>query len=140
LDDPVPHEQRYPYQGFPPRAWISVRLATPQGDTRDWKLIADIGCPFPLVIGVDDLPDFSFGAGNHVQSNFGILESAWLHLAMPEFGLDFLILGYGSEEVLDSARTDHPDFGGLAGLPFLRLLEYGGNASEFWIRSSERPA
>jgi hypothetical protein len=116
-------------------AWLR-----PNGDARDWKLIADIGCPVPLVIGVDDLPDCSFSAGANVQSNCGFLESAWLHLAMAEFGLDFLILGYSSEEVLDSARTDHPDIGGLVGLPFLRLLEYGGNANEFWIRPSERPA
>jgi hypothetical protein len=85
---------------------------------------------------VDDLPDFSFGAGTHVNSNFGFLESAWCHLAMPEFGLDSLILGYDSDEVLDSARADHPDFQGLAGLPLLRLLEYGGDADEFWIRKS----
>jgi hypothetical protein len=113
---------------------MTIRLATPGGDTRDWKLIADIGSPFAIVIGVEHLPDFSFGAGTHLNSNFGFLESAWLHLAMPEFELDSLILGYGSNEVLDSARADHPDFEGLAGLPLLRLLEYGGNADEFWIR------
>ncbi len=97
-------------------------------------MIADIGSPFAVVIGAEHLPDFSFGAGTHVQTNFGFLESAWLHVTMPEFGLDSLILGYGSDEVLDSARSDHPDFAGLAGLPLLRLLEYGGNATEFGIR------
>ena len=127
-------EQRNPYQGSPPRAWITVRLATPDGDTREWKLIADIGSPFAVVIGAEHLPDFSFGAGTHVHTNFGFLESAWLHLTMPEFGLDSLILGYGSDDVLDSARSDHPDFAGLAGLPLLRLFKYGGNAAEFWIR------
>jgi hypothetical protein len=130
----LPHEQRQLYQGSPPRAWITVRLATPDGETRNWKLIADIGCPFAIVIGAEHVPHFSFGAGTHLNSNFGFLESAWLHLTMPDFGLDRLILAYGSNEVLNSARADHPDFEGLAGLPLLRLLEYGGNADEFWIR------
>ena len=113
-----------------------MRLATAEGDTREWKLIADIGSPFAIVMGPEYLSEFSFGAGTHVDSNFGFLESACLHLAMPEFGLDSLILGYGSDEVLNSGSADHPDFESLAGLPLLRLLEYGGNANEFWIRRS----
>jgi hypothetical protein len=32
-------------------------------------------------------------------------------------------------------RSD-PEFGGLVGLPLLRMLEYGGDAGWFWIRSS----
>ena len=116
-----------------------MRLATPNGETREWKLIADIGSPFAIVIGADNLADFSFGAGIHVNLNFRFLESAWLHLAMPEFGLDSLILGYGSDEILDSTWADHPDFEGLAGLPLLRLLEYGGNADGFWTRRIAKP-
>jgi hypothetical protein len=131
---PQPVEQRHPYEGSPPRAWIRVRLATPDGEAREWKLVADIGCPCAIVIGSDHLPDFSFGVGTHATTNFGFLESAWFHVAMPEFGIDSLILGYGSDEVMDAARADHPDFEGLAGLPLLRLLEYGGNAEGFWIR------
>jgi hypothetical protein len=86
------------------------------------------------VIGVEDLPEFSFGAGSHLQSNFGFLEAAWMHLKMPEFGLDSLVLGFGSDAVVDSTRADHPEFAGLAGLPLLRLLEYGGDTKSFWIR------
>jgi hypothetical protein len=104
---------------------------------REWKLVADIGCPCAIVIGLEHLPEFSFGIGSDAATNFGILESAWLHLAMPEFGLESLVLGYGSDEVLATVQADHPDFEGLAGLPLLRLLEYGGNADEFWIRRRE---
>lgn len=130
----APPEQVCPYQGDPPRAWITVRLATPDGTTREWRLIADIGSPAAIIIGTDYLADFSFGEGTDAQTNFGFLEAAWFHVSMPELGLDGLILGYGSENVLDSARADHPEFEGLAGLPLLRQFEYGGNDQAFWIR------
>ena len=131
-----PLERRSPYQGVPPRAWITLRLAGPKGNAQDWKLIADTGSPFALVIAETHVPSFTFGAGKHVNTNFGFLRAVWFQLAMPEFGLDSLILGYASDEVVASAKISHPDFAGLAGLPLLRLLEYGGNASEFWIRPS----
>src|SRR5438874_377221 len=115
-----PNEQRQRYQGIPPRAWMTVSLGSPDGHTRQWKLIADTGSPFPIVIGLAHLPAFSFGASKHLNSNFGLLESAWFRLDMPELALEGLILGYGSDVILESARDDHPDFEGLAGLPLLR--------------------
>jgi hypothetical protein len=130
----TPHEQRQPYRGDPPRAWITVRLATPDGATRELRLIADIGSPAAIIIGADCLEDFSFGEGTHAHTNFGFLEAAWFCVAMPELGLECLIHGYGSDEVVRSARSDHPDFEGLAGLPLLRQFEYGGDWDTFWIR------
>jgi hypothetical protein len=44
------------------------------------------------------------------------------------------ILGYGSDPVFRAVQSDSPDFAGLAGLPLLRQVEYGGNATQFWIR------
>jgi hypothetical protein len=127
-------EQRNPYQGTEPRAWITVRLNGPSGNTQEWNLLADTGSPFSLIIAESLVPSFTFGAGKHASTNFGFLQASWFQLAMPELGLESLILGYGSEEVVAAAKANHSDFAGLAGLPLLRLLEYGGNADEFWIR------
>ena len=76
------------------------------------------------------------GDGPDVDPNFGMLEGGWLQLVMPELGLDIPILGYASDAVVTAAKSDHVDFEGLAGLPLLRLMEYGGDATCFWIRST----
>jgi hypothetical protein len=130
---PLLDEQRNRYQGSPRRAWVMVRLATPAGDVREWKLVADTGNPFAFVIAAEALDEFSFGAATHVGTNFGVLKGAWFRLAMAEFGLDALVIGYGSAAVVGSAKASHADFDGLAGPPLLRLLEYGGDSDVFWI-------
>src|SRR6266480_3318486 len=70
-----------------------------------------------------------------IRKNFGLLEGGWLQLTMPEFGLGQPILGYASDAVAAVASADHTDLQGLAGLPLLRLIEYGGDASSFWLRA-----
>ncbi len=72
--------------------------------------------------------------GPDVDTNFGLLQGGWLQLAMPELGLAQPVLGCASEAVVAAAKADHPDFDGLAGLPLLRLTEYGGDAASFWLR------
>lgn len=129
-----PPEQRYPYQGSPPRPWIVLRLMGPDGTTKEFKVIADTGNPFALVIGPDSLAQLHHGEGPQVNTNFGPLEGAWFHLSMPELGLTHKVFGYVSAEVVLSTKASHLDFEGLAGLPLLRLLEYGGNPDDFWIR------
>jgi hypothetical protein len=127
-------EQRNPYKGTPPRPWIVVRIAAPDGDVRELNLLADTGNPFALVVAEEYVPGWSFGGGMDVDTNFGVLQAAWFHVAMPELGLDRMIIGYVSDNVATSTRASHPDFDGLAGLPLLRLLEYGGGSDDFWIR------
>jgi hypothetical protein len=63
-----------------------------------------------------------------------VLEGAWFKFAMPEFGLTQKVIGFASDDIVASTKTNHSNFAGLAGLPLLRLLEYGGNASAYWIR------
>jgi len=53
---------------------------------------------------------------------------------MPELGLTEIVRGYGSDQLLRAVRSDSSEFDGLVGLPLLRMLEFGGNRSEFWIR------
>ena len=68
------------------------------------------------------------------NTNFGVLEGGWVHLQMPELGLDTDVIGYASDAVVSASQMNNQDFEGLAGLPFLRLLEYGGNGDWFWLR------
>ena len=131
-------EQRNPYRGVQPRAWIVVRLKNPSGVIQEFKLIADTGNPCSIIIAETVLPQFTFGQSTDLNSNFGYLRSSWFLLAIPELGFESLILGYGSNEVAAAAQINHSDFAGLAGLPLLRLLEYGGNEVEFWIRRRSR--
>jgi hypothetical protein len=46
------------------------------------------------------------------------------------------VLTYGSDAAVAAIRKSHADFAGLVGLPFLRLMEYGGDTDWFWIRST----
>jgi hypothetical protein len=74
-------------------------------------------------------------AAPDVQTNFGLLEGGWPHLTMPQLGLDQDVEGYASDAVVAATKANSPDFEGLAGLPFLRLVEYGGDAHWFWLRA-----
>ena len=74
-------------------------------------------------------------AAPDIRSNFGLLQGCWLRLTMPELGMDQDVIGFSSDAVVIATKASNPDFEGLAGLPFLRFLEYGGDAASFWIRS-----
>ncbi|MBW3599225.1 MAG: hypothetical protein KY475_18390 [Planctomycetes bacterium] len=41
---------------------------------------------------------------------------------------------FGSDQVFQAPQASSPDFKGLAGLPLLRVLEYGGDHVAFWLR------
>jgi hypothetical protein len=69
-----------------------------------------------------------------VNTNFGLLTGGWLRLAMPDLGLVQDVIGYASDAVAAAAQASSPDFEGLVGLPLLRLVEYGGDATSFWLR------
>jgi len=131
---PDPSEQKNPYEGNPSRAWIRIRLEAFNGSKVELKLIADTGAPFAFVVSSEVLGQCNQGDGPHANTNFGILEGAWFRLALPELGLTQKLFGYASDDVVTSTKLNRADFDGLAGLPLLRLLEYGGNAEEFWIR------
>lgn len=75
-------------------------------------------------------------AAASTNSNFGPLTGAWLALHMPELGLVKQILCFGSDPVFQAVQTDSADFSGLVGLPFFRMVEYGGDANSFWIRNA----
>jgi hypothetical protein len=97
-------------------------------------LLADTGNPCAIIIGSQQMAALKTGDGPDVTTNFGLLEGGWLQLAMPELGLNQPVLGYAGDAVLAAAQASHADFDGLAGLPLLRLAEYGGDANWFWVR------
>jgi hypothetical protein len=129
-----PQEQRNRYKGSTDRPWIRVRLVAPDGTAEEIELIADTGNPYAVIIGTDRMARFSHLGLPSTESNFGPLEVGWLRVTIPDVALDSLVEGCGSDQILTHVRADSPDFEGLAGLPLLRLLEYGGDVDWFWIR------
>jgi len=129
-------EQRNPYKGSPPRPWIRVRIAEKNGTAHEFDLLADTGNPFPIIISQAAMASLNFKSAPDVGTNFGVLQGGWMRLLMPELGLDTDVIGYASDAVVASTHASSPDFQGLAGLPLLRLLEYGGDADCFWIRAA----
>lgn len=128
-------EQRNSYKGHPLRSWIRICLTSRDGYTNEVQLLADTGNPCAIIIGRQLMKRMQQRTSADTESNFGLLEGGWLHLTVPELGLNQFLEGFASDAVVAAAKASSPDFEGLVGLPFLRLTEYGGNASDFWIRT-----
>ena len=128
--------QRNAYKGAPERAWFEVQLVALDGTTFDCDVLADTGNPFAIILDVARLRQFKQLDAPPLTSNFGVLEGGWLQVRIPATGVDQLVLGYGSDAVAATCRRSTPDFEGLAGLPLLRLVEYGGDAAAFWVRAA----
>jgi hypothetical protein len=101
---------------------------------RDLELLADTGNPCAIIVGRNDTAFMAPIPGYGVWSNFGALTAGWLQVVIPEIGFDQQVLGYASDEVVSAAQGSDPDFGGLIGLPLLRMMQYGGDSDSFWIR------
>lgn len=129
-------EQRNAYQGSPGRPVVRVGLMAHDGSRLDVTLLADTGNPFAIIVSRSVMRLLKRRAVADANTNFGVLKGRWFRLFMPEFGLDHGVVGYASDAVANSAKRSDPSFDGLAGLPFLRLLQFGGDADWFWLRSS----
>jgi hypothetical protein len=127
--------QHNPYKGTTPRCWLRLRFAAADGSLHERELLADTCSPCAVILEQADLALLLRTAAAGVNSNFGHL-GAWLELNMPELGLGSQLLGFGNDHVFHTVQLDSPDFAGLVGLPFLRMVEYGGNATSFWIRAA----
>jgi hypothetical protein len=106
------------------RRWLLART----------ELLADTGSPCAVILGQTDLAVLLRASAAGIQTNFGALAGAWLELHMPELGLTSAILAFGSDTVFQTVQGDSAEFSGLAGLPLLRMVEYGGDAVSFWVR------
>ena len=132
----TPYRQQNPYKGTSPRCWIRLRFAATDGSLHERELVADTGSPCAVILSQTDLALLLRSAAAGMNSNFGHLTGAWLELSMPELGLNTQVVGYGSDQVLQAVQQDSIDFSGLAGLPLLRMVEYGGDATSFWIQEA----
>lgn len=128
-------EQRNACKGAPPRPWLRLSLIAADGTVKTLELLADTGNPCAIIVDAATLRDFNQGLAPGLSTNFGTLDGGWLRVQIPEVALDEDVLGYGSDVVAQAAGESHPDFAGLAGLPLLRLIEYGGDRDAFWIRT-----
>jgi hypothetical protein len=127
-------EQRNQYKGAPARPWIRVTLVAAGGATQELDALADTGNPCRLIVGSDMMRQFNLGLEPDVHTNFGILTGGWLRIRIVEIGFDQVIRGFGGDAVVTATQASHPDLQGLAGLPLLRMMEYGGDRQEFWVR------
>lgn len=127
--------QRNRYRGDPERSWIRVRLIARDGRSRSLDLLADTGCPYAIILGRSVFERFAVGSGEDVRTNFGRLEGGWVTVAIPKTGFRQQVSAFASERVATSTAVSFRAFRGLAGLPLLRMMEYGGDDESFWVRS-----
>jgi hypothetical protein len=128
-------EQRNLYKGLPERPWMRLGLASADGTRLEMDVLADTGSPCSLIIGEDTMRRFNLGSAPQVNTNFGPLDGGWLQIQIPQLGLDEYVRSYSSDAVVQAVKSSDPDFDGLAGLPLLRMVEYGGDRDYFWVRT-----
>jgi hypothetical protein len=97
-------------------------------------LLADTGSPCAVILGQAEFSQLFHASATSMTSNFGTLNGGWLRIEMPELGLATQVLGFSSDQVCHAVQSDSPDFAGLVGLPLLRLTEYGGDTTSFWLK------
>jgi hypothetical protein len=127
-------ELKKPYQGEPPRPWLPVQLMNRRGHSVELHAVVDTGCPFPIVIREKLLGRCRVRDAMLATTNFGLLDSGWAEVRVPELRFAREILVYGSDHVVDVLARSSRKFTALLGLPFLRMFEYGGDERDFWLR------
>jgi hypothetical protein len=135
----TPLVQRNPYKGSPPRCWVQIRFVALDDSLHERELLADTGSPCAVILGQADLALLRHTVAGGIDSNFGHLTGGWLELAMSELDLTSPVLGFGSDHVLQAVQSATTSFAGLAGLPLLRMVEYGGDSETFWLRRPSQP-
>lgn len=129
-------EQRNIYLGEPSRAWIRLQLASPSGLVRQLNMVVDTGNPCAIIVDEKTLQTMRWRESLGVDSNFGSLAGGWLRVAVPEISFEQKLLCHGNDVVVSVVKRSDSKFDGLIGLPFLRLMSFGGDEGYFWIRSS----
>jgi hypothetical protein len=131
---PPPPEQRNPYKGLDPRPWVRASLVAADGTSEELELVADTGNPFFVVVDGVTMTQRKLADGPLEASNFGPMIGGALRVVIPEIGFDRQLMGFANDNIVRVLQAESPDFAGLVELPFLRLMEYGGDATDFWIR------
>jgi hypothetical protein len=104
---------------------------------QEFGLFADTGDPFAIVVSEANIIRLRSRAAPDVRTNFGNLKGGWLRLQIPDIGFDQRVIGYGNDAVVAAAQASSTDFGGIVGLPLLRMTGFGGDTDSFWIGPSK---
>jgi hypothetical protein len=135
----LPSQQRNVYKGEPARAWLRLQLLSASGRVQESEFLVDTGNPCGIIIDTITMEAQRWRDSVVTDSNFGPLAGGWLHIVIPELAFDTKTLGYANDTVVNVVKRSHPQFAGLVGLPFLRMVEYGGDGGWFWIRPPTEP-
>ena len=82
-------EQRNPYKGNPPHAWVRVRFEKADGTgSVEKELGVDTGDPGEARISSANMRKLKLADGPNRQTNFGRAEGGWVCITMPELGFD----------------------------------------------------
>lgn len=127
-------EQRNAYKGSPLRPWFTLAVVAADGSTKSIEVLADTGNPCALIVSPQLLDEFNSGLAPGTETNFGPLAGGWLRLQIPEVDFEEDVLCYASDAVVEAVQASHENLTGLAGLPLLKMMEYGGDNNHFWIR------
>jgi hypothetical protein len=131
-------EQRNTYVGDPARACMRLALHLLDNAPQEAVLLVDTGSPCPLIIGEEALRACLVEEAADVMSNFGLLKGGWSEVTIDRVGVTLRVKTYGSDAVVAAVRQSAAVFHGLAGLPLVRMLDYGGDSEYFWLRRARR--
>ena len=119
--------------GQPPRPWFRLELIALDGQARELELVADTGSPFAVIVDTAVMDQFRLRAGPGAETNFGKIVGGFVRVRIPNTGMDSVVLGHAGNPVVNAVQASSPSFDGVAGLPLLRLVKYGGDADGFWV-------
>ena len=131
----MPH-QRNIYKGEPARAWLRLQLNHRDGHSVEREFLVDTGNPCALIVSEAMLGEMLWRESSGVDSNFGPLDAGWLSVTVSEVGDEFKILGFANDAVVQVVQRSESAFGGLIGLPLLRMLRYGDDQGYFWVENT----
>lgn len=128
-------EQRNPYKGRPLRSWVRLSFLARDGSIHSVELLADTGSPQAVIFPPALFDRLVWSYTRAVGTNYGPMQAGWVRLYSRDLGLVEFVEGFRSESAAQAAARSHSDFAGVVGLSALRLTEYGGDNTSFWIRA-----
>jgi hypothetical protein len=66
------------------------------------NLLADTGNPCALILSQANMARFKRSDAPNINTNFGPLTGGWLHVHMPDFGVDQPLVCYASDAVVSA--------------------------------------
>jgi hypothetical protein len=130
-------QQCWPDKGI--RAWVTVTLESPpksKGHRKRIvkKLVADLGCPFEMIVDAQTLKSVKWRGSADQSSNYGWLQGAFVRVVIPALEFAEEMPAYSNPRIVRLMREE--GFDGLVGKPFLDRFHWGnGDGGEFCLES-----